>query len=394
MIPPVTHGRASIESAAPLKLKHAYALCVEKTRHNIVRLAERPISAAWAVDGNYFASPEGFFEIGNWTSSFFTGMSLLAFETTGERHFLQQANRLADVYREKVTTHRADTMHDLGFLYSLYSVALHRLDGNPDHRRTALLAADELAKRFNARGRYLQAWGRMDDHATDYAGLAIVDSLMNLPLLFWATRETGSQFYHEIALVHAETTRAHFLRADDSICHAFRFALATGQPLGPANYAGRAVDSHWARGTAWAIYGFALAYRHTHDAAHLEAATRLAHRFAALLDEELVPVWDFSTAEMNGDRLRDSSAAAIAVCGLDELTSHRPDAALTKLAEKLLTRLCSADYLDDSGRCPAVLRGAQVGDGLGRARNACASWGDYFFMEALARRVHGARSYW
>lgn len=371
----------------------AHDVCVEKTRRNVVRLGDRPIAGAWARDGDYFDHPEGFFAIGNWTSSFFTGMALLAFEQTGDRYFLRQVNRLADVYRDKVTRHRMDTMHDLGFLYSLYSVGLYRITGDLEHRRTGLLAADELAKRFSAKGDYIQAWGRMDEQSTDYAGLAIIDSMMNLPLLFWAARETGSRFYSEIATAHANTTQACFVRANDSVCHAFRFDLHTGAAAHPDNYCGLTVDSHWARGTAWAIYGFALAYRYTRDASYLETAARLARRFVALLDEEIVPVWDFAL-ENGSPRLRDSSAAAVAVCGFDELCSHQPDASLSAASTRLLTRLCASPYLDVSADCPAVLQLGQVGDGVGRAKSVCTSWGDYFFMEALARRLHGNTGYW
>lgn len=371
----------------------AFALAVDKTRRNISRLAREPKSAAFAGDGNYFAFEEGFFEIGNWTSSFFTGMALLAFETTGDRAFLQQANQLSDAYREKITRYSRDTMHDLGFLFSLYSVSLHRLTGCPRHRRTGIIAADTLAKRFVPRGGFIQAWGPMDDLGTDYAGLAIIDCLMNLPLLFWASRETGNRFYADIATTHANTTLKHFVRADDSVCHAYRFEVDSGKPIGPDNYCGQAVNSHWARGTAWAIYGFALAFRHTGQSHFRAVALRLARRFVALLDDEIVPLWDFSLPP-DDPKLRDSSAAAVAVCGLDELLVHHSDPALARAAESLLARLCAPKYLDFDLNCPGLLRDGEVGDGVGKAKNVYTSWGDYYFMEALARRVHGISPHW
>ncbi len=384
---------------APIDFALAHDLCVEKARRNLARLADRPVAGAFAADGNYFAHPEEFFAIGNWTSSFFSGMALLAYTATREAAWLAQARRLATVYRAKVTRHRMDTMHDLGFLYSLYSVALHRLTGDAEHRETALLAADELARRFVARGRYIRAWGRRDEPATDYAGLAIIDCLMNLPLLFWASRETGRESYRELATQHADTTLAHFVRADDSVCHAFRFDLETGAPQRADNYCGYAIDSHWARGTAWAIYGFALAFRHTRRPAYLDAATRLAKKFLALLDAELVPVWDFRLPP-DAPALRDSSAAAIAVCGFDELNAHRPDDAFSLMADALLCRLCSEVYLDRDPACAGVLRHAEVGAGPGerpgtiKPQSVYASWGDYFFMEALSRRRLNAASWW
>jgi unsaturated chondroitin disaccharide hydrolase len=186
----------------------AYAVCADKSRRNLVRLGDRPISGAFARDGNYFAFPEGFFDIGNWTSSFFTGMALLDYEVTRDVELLKQANRLAPVYRDEVTRYRLTTMHDLGFVYSLYSVALYQLTGGFEHRETALLAADELAWRYKARGCYIRAWGRMDERGTPYDGLAIIDCMINLPLLFWAERETGSNAYCEIAVQHSETTQS------------------------------------------------------------------------------------------------------------------------------------------------------------------------------------------
>lgn len=380
-------------SRSPL-LARAYDLCVEKARRNIRRLADAPKSGAFAADGDYFGFHEGFFEISNWTSSFFTGMALLAYRSTGDTEFLAQCNRLKAPYREKVVRHGMDTMHDLGFLYTLYSVAAYKQTGDREHRETALLAAAELAKRFVPEGKYLRAWGRMDENRTDYAGLAIIDSLMNLPLLCWAAAESGDFRLREIADRHASTVLEYFVRPDDSVCHSFRFDPRTGAPVGADNYCGRTVESCWARGTSWAIYGFALMHGYTREARYREAALRVARKFVSLLDEELVPVWDFSLPE-GEPRLRDSSAAAIAACGLDELQKYLPgETGLTAAADALTERLCSSDYLDERLECPGLLKHAQIGDGVGKARVAYSSWGDYFFMEALARRLHGDPRFW
>lgn len=385
---------ASAASSRSSSLQRAYAVCVDKTRRNIRRLADEPKSGAFAKDGNYFGFNEGFFEIGNWTSSFFTGMALLAFQSTRAPEFLEQVNRLSSAYREKVTTHVADTMHDLGFLYTLYSEGLYKLTGDKGHRETALLAAKALSRRFVPSGCYIQAWGRMDDPNTRYLGLAIIDCMMNLPLLFWAAEASGAGVYRDIAVQHANMTLNHFVRSDDSVCHAFRFNPTTGEPLRADNYCARTVDSQWARGTAWAFYGFAIAYRYTRDEKYLDAAARIGRRFANQFDEERVPVWDF-LLPAGEPRLRDSSAAAIAVCGLDEILRHRPrEVALANAAESLLDRLCSSEYLDDRSDCPGVVKHAQIGDGVGKARAAYASWGDYFFMEALHRRLHGEVDFW
>ena len=375
-------------------LKQAFELCVRKTRTNIKRLADHPKAYGWAVDGNYSSFPDAFFYIWNWTSSFFTGMALLAWSETGDDYFLKQVQRLAPFYHDKVFKHYMDTMHDLGFLYSLYSVALYRLTGEKAHRETGLRAADVLAKRFVPNGAYIRAWGRMDDPDPFTAGMMIIDCLMNLPLLYWASVETGNGDYRDIATRHADTALQYLVRSDDTVYHAYRFDVATGKPLRADTYGGCTVESHWARGTAWAIYGFALSYNYTRDPRHLDASLRLARKFIANLDDEVVPVWDFRLPA-GAPILRDASAASISVCGLQELLKYEPDNTLiSSAAQRLLARLCSGDYLDFNEACPGVQKRGMVGDGAGMAKNAYTSWGDYFLMEALARSLGANGMFW
>ena len=389
----------SKSSAKPHELKskeplqRAFDLCVRKTRGNIKRLADDPKSAALAVDGNYFTFNEGFYEIGNWTSSFFTGMALIAWRETEDEYFLKQVLRLAPHYREKVFTRHLDTHHDLGFLYSLYSVALYKLTGDKEHCKVGLRAAEVLSQRFNEKGNFIRAWGHMN--TTEQDNMAIIDCLMNLPLLYWASNETGDKKYHDIAVKHADVTLKNFVRADGSVYHAYRFDLKTGKPLGGDTYGGWAVESHWARGTAWAIYGFALSYGYTRDQKYLDASLRLARKFIASLDEEIVPLWDFRLPPSGQKFIRDASAASVAVCGFQELLKYKPDdGQVAGAAQQLLSRLCSGDYLNCDDACPGMLKNGQVGDGNGGARNAYTSWGDYYLMEALARELFQAETWW
>jgi unsaturated chondroitin disaccharide hydrolase len=377
------------DATAEKHWKQAFDLCVHKTRNNIQRLADEPKSAAWAVDGNYFNFEEGFYDIGNWTSSFFTGMALLAWNETEDEYFLNQVLRLAPHYREKVFTRHLDTHHDLGFLYSLYSVALYKLTGDKRHRETGLRAAELLSLRFNEKGNFIRAWGQMGTNEPAFpANLAIVDCLMNLPLLYWASTETGDPKYRDLAVRHAYMVRKYFIRPDDSLWHAFRFDLQTGKPIGPENFCGRGVDSYWARGAAWAIYGFALGYRHTRDEKQLDASLRLARKFIAQLDKEVVPVWDFRLPA-NAAPVRDTSAAVVAVCGFQELARHHAaDLDILRAKHALLDRVCSQDYLDFHDACPGVLKSAYGN------KPAYSSWGDYFLMEALATELFPFESWW
>jgi unsaturated chondroitin disaccharide hydrolase len=390
-----TDARTKKSTSGSSRLQKAFDLCVLKTRVNIKRLADEPKSAAWALDGNYFAHKEGFFEIGNWTSSFFTGMALLAWRETEDEYFLNQVLRLAPHYCEKVFTRHLDTHHDLGFLYSLYSVALFKLTGDQHQRTIGLRAAEVLSQRFNAKGNFIRAWGRMDKVMSPVGGslaqtdnMAIIDSLMNLPLLYWATQESGDKKYHDLAVRHAGTVLKYFIRPDDSLWHAYRFNPQTGAPIGPENFCGRGVDSYWARGAAWAIYGFALSHRYTQDQKYLAASVRLAKKFISQLDTEVVPVWDFRLPA-DAEHVRDTSAAAVAVCGFQELAKHQAaDLDILKAKNALLDRVCGEDCLDFNDACPGVLKSA-YGD-----KPAYSSWGDYFLMEALDYELHQNPTWW
>lgn len=373
----------------------AFDLCVRKSRGAIKLLADSPKSAAWAVDGDYFKFKEGFFEIGNWTSSFFTGMALIAWQETEDEYFLQQVLRLAPAYRMKACVHFLDMHHDAGFLYSLYSVALYKLTGDKEHREVGMAAANALAQRFNQTGNFIRAWGRLDEPAgrivegfvrTD--NMAIIDSLMNLPLLHWAYKETGDKKFHDVAVRHADMALKYFIRSDGSVAHAIRFDLDTGMMAEVANYCGYSNDSHWARGATWAIYGFALSYSYTGDKKYLTAAVEIARNFVNQLDAELVPVWDFRLPK-TAEPVRDASAAAVMVCAIQELQKlHAADGQLLGVKATLLNRICCADYLDGNPACHGVLK-----CGYG-SRVAYSSWGDYFLMEALARELFQFEPWW
>jgi unsaturated chondroitin disaccharide hydrolase len=282
-----------------------------------------------------------------------------------------------------------DTHHDLGFLYSLYSVALYKLTGDKNHREVGLRAAELLAQRFNPNGNFIRAWGRMDEIESLIGNgkmrtddMAIIDCLMNLPLLYWASNESGDKKYRDIAVRHADMCLKCFIRPDYSANNIYRFNPQTGQPLGDPN------NTYWARGAAWAIYGFALSYGYTRIEKHLDASVRLAKNFIANLDEEVVP-WNDFHEPTHPDRVRDSSAGAVAVCGFQELARHgAADSAIIKAKEALLARLCSADYLDFNDACFGVQKHGQGG------QNGYTSWGDYYLMEAVNRELKSEETFW
>ena len=388
-----------------MELEYCLDLCVNKVRKNIHRMTWGLREYPSTPSGYYFDVPKektiNFFHIMNWTASFYTGMALLALERTERREFLVWLYEQSPLYYSKVFDHPEETMHDLGFLYGLYSLPLFRLTGDPIQRNISLKAADELAKRYILNGNYIKAWGRMDGKIspkadksealqpffTESIGLAIIDCMMNLPLLFWASQETGNDFYQSIAMAHADTTLKHFIRNDGSVYHAYRFHPETGHPIGGCNYCGYSDESYWARGTAWAIYGFALAYGYTKKTEYIQTSLRLAHCFIGNLKENGIPVWDFKLPD-HEPKGEDSSAAAIAACGIMEILKYRKDEPLLqRTVDRILSTLTTEEYTNFDDECPGVLKHQNGND-------TYTIFGDYFYMEALAKKNGKALLFW
>ena len=326
----------------------------------------------------------------NWTQSFFVGMALWVYEDTKNEKLLEWAKKFKKEYYDKVFLTPMETMHDAGFLYSTYAVMLYNITGDEDYKKIALKAADALAMRFEPKGGYIRAWGRMDDKTPEYVnaelakdhffteskGLAIVDCMMNLALLFWASEVTGHPFYRRIATMHADTTMKYFVRNDYSIMHAYRFSEETGAPIGEANYCGFANGSHWARGTAWAIYGFAIAYNYTGKTEYLDVVFKLLDQFMTECKGK-IPVWDFRLPESEEQSL-DTSAAAIVLCGIIEIEKHKTNFRLQKYKESLRASL--EEYIDYDEEIMGILR-EQNG------RHSYASYGDYFMIESYMKET-------
>lgn len=343
---------------------------------------DRPATEDLSAGSNY-----------GWTTSFWTGQLWLAYELTGEKSYRDLA--LAHVGSFARRMHEAidvDT-HDLGFLYTLSCVSAWRETQSEEARAVALSAADQLMTRFLEPVGVVQAWGDLGD--PDEGGRTIIDSLMNMPLLFWATEQTSDPRYSEAARRHVTALRDHIMRPDGSTFHTFHWDVATGAPQRGSTAQGYTDDSCWARGQAWGIYGFALGYRHTGDLTLLETARRCADYFLAHLPADGVAFWDLTFQDGSGQP-RDSSAAAIAVAGLLELAVSVDDASRTRYQEEADRILASLDRSYTSEGTPSdalLLHGVyhwHKADGIDEGN----LWGDYFYLEALTRRHRPSWSPW
>jgi len=226
----------------------------------------------------------------HWMTGFWPGMLWLTYHATGDASLREKAESLYPSFVARLDNH-VSLIHDLGFIYLLSCRAHWMLTGDEDARATALHAARELASRFNPRGGYIQAWGEIGQEPE--AGRMIIDCMMNLNLLYWASEQTGDPGYQEMARRHARTSQTHLMRPDGSFYHTFFFDPHTGTPLYPKNHQGYADESAWARGQAWAIYGFALSAEWTGDESFLTTAQKVADFFLTASPPDRTPLWDF-----------------------------------------------------------------------------------------------------
>jgi len=345
----------------------------------------RPAKPGFAEGGNY-----------GWTTSFWPGMLWLGYELTGD-----DAYRLAGELQVQSFADRVDggldlATHDLGFLYTLACVAPWRLTGNEQAKRAALSAADHLMTRFLEPAGIIQAWGDLSN--PEQRGRTIIDSLMNMPLLYWASEMTGDPRYREAAYRHTVQLRDHMIRPDDTTFHTFYWNPVTGEPLRGGTQQGYADQSCWARGQAWGIYGFAMNYRYTSDETFLHAAERCADYFLEHLPADHIAYWDLIFGDGSGEA-RDSSATAIAVCGLDELAKALPDGPrkerYRREAQQMLTSLAESCSTADHPRSNALLLHGIYDKPKSVGVDEGTLWGDYFYLEALTRSIiPGWKPYW
>lgn len=332
-----------------------------------------------------------------WTNGMWTGEINIMYELTGDDLFRMKALEHVDSFYQRITGMISIQNHDMGFLYSPSCVAAYKLYGSEKGKEAAILAADYLISRFQEKGRFIQAWGPIGDRG-NYR--LIIDCLMNIPLLFWASEVTGDNKYRKVALAHFDTSIQCVLRPDDSTYHTYYFDADTGKPLYGITHQGNRNDSAWSRGQAWGIYGSALAYRYTKSEKALDVFRRTLRFFIKHLPDSIIPYWDFDFTD-GSDEPKDSSALAIAICGMLEMSDLLDDDKLRDEASRLLGELYRRCAVKDPSVSNGQLlhgvycRKSPTNDARNRGVDECNTWGDYFYTEALKRIVSpGWQAYW
>ncbi|MCL6218086.1 glycoside hydrolase family 88 protein [Zunongwangia pacifica] len=322
---------------------------------------------------------------GWWTSGFYPGTLLYLYEETGIDSLKIEAERiLKDLKQEESNT----ATHDLGFMMFCSFGNANRIDPKPEYQEILMNSAKSLATRYNDTVKAIRSW---DSASWNKAGeddlVVIIDNMMNLELLFWATEHSGDSIYYDIAVNHANTTMKHHFRKDYSSYHEVIYDENTGAVKKQITNQGFADESSWARGQAWGLYGYVVMYRATKNDKYLEMAKNIADFILnhSNLPDDKVPFWDFDSDKIPND-LRDSSAASVMASALLALYEFTNSTEYFTAAEQMLKTLSSPEYLAGQGE----LGGFLLKHGVGNMPNSTEvdvplTYGDYYFIEAFHR---------
>ena len=348
--------------AARLHTKMTYAVCKAREVDYIPYSTEngqwKPVHIHW------------------WTNGFWPATMWQMYLATRDELFRDEAIRtekMLDVNLEDFE----GLSHDVGFMWLIQSGVRYALEGNQDSYARTMRAAQHLACRYNPNG-FIRAW-----NGEGREGWAIVDCMMNLPLLYWASEVSGDPRFRLIAMKHADTAMDVFVRPDGSCNHIIIFDAETGEVLDNPGGQGYKSGSSWSRGQAWALYGFTLSYLHTGRQAYLDTAKRVANYFISQITDDYIPRCDFrQPAE---PVLKDNTAGAVAAAGLLVLSRQLPELeAVTyyDVAVKMLRAMEREDInweLNDPARlqrCTAAYHDIP-------GRHITMNYADYFFVEAI-----------
>ena len=320
-----------------------------------------------------------------WTNGFWAGLMMIMYDGTGDEKYLEVTRRNMKRLDEALEGNVAVLHHDVGFMWNISSGADWRLNGDEEQHRRLYKATALLMNRYNTKGEYIRAW----DHpwrGQKTNGFAIIDCMMNIPMLYRSSEESGDERYKMVAMSHADTTMKYHVRPDGSVNHINDYDPLNGGLV--TNYPGQGYNgyqfSSWSRGQSWALYGFALSYAHTGKHEYLDTAKKVAHYFIAnLADNDWLPLCDFrAPAE---PVVYDSTAGACAACGLIEIAKHVNELekklyinAAIKLLKAMTDKFC--DFNPDTD--PLLLMGTEA---YGRGEHISIIYGDFFYVEAIQK---------
>jgi unsaturated chondroitin disaccharide hydrolase len=321
---------------------------------------------------------------GNWFCGFWIGLLLAAYLHTGRERFRELADE-----RMRLIAHRADdpNTHDIGFIFNSSAVPAAHIAGGGWYVDLALRAANRLRARIitTPQGAYISSWGHLSDPRGRRS--SAIDTMANLPLLYWAADTSKDGSFRLAGEAHALTTRNAFVRPDMSTFHAVEYDDVSGERIRAYTFQGAADESCWSRGQAWAILGFAATACATGKREYLELAERLTDYFLSRLRDDSAPYWDFDDPAIP-NAPRDTSASAIVATALLDIADLHPDsfAAETRRQQgvRLLERLCS-DHLALGSAQRGLLKHGCYSRPHNEGTDCAVLFGDFYFVEALCK---------
>lgn len=312
-----------------------------------------------------------------WTNGFWPGMMWLMYVGTKNemyREVAENAEKMLDeAFEEYDHLH-----HDVGFMWHISSGVNYRLFGEKKSRVRTSIAADMLASRYNSSGKYIRAWNE------DKVGWVIIDCMMNIPLLYWASDEYKDPRFKYIAMNHADTVMKTHIRPDGSVNHIVDLDPVTGEPKEAFGGQGYELGSSWSRGQAWAIYGYVISYLHTGKQEYLDTAKKVAHYFIANVCSDWLPKADFRCPEE--PVIYDSTAGACAACGLLEISKAVPghEKKLYLDAAMNLLKAMEKNFCNWTTEEQSILQmGTEAYFCRPQGKHAAIIYGDYYFIEAI-----------
>lgn len=320
----------------------------------------------------------------DWTSGFYPGVLWFTYDLTGNKYWRDKAT----VFTNQLETEKFNAGdHDIGFkMMSSYGLG-YKLTKNESYKKILIQSARTLTTRFNEKVGCIRSW---DHHQDKWQFPVIIDNLMNLELLFWAWKETGDAVFYNIATSHAKTTMKNHFRNDYSCYHVVNYDTITGNVISKNTHQGFADESSWARGQAWALYGYTMIYRETKDPIFLKQAENVANYIINIetLPKDYVTVWDFDLKDSKTEP-KDASAAAAIASALFELCEYSKDNKKLYLnnANNILASLSSDTYFNSQGSDKGFLLKHSTGS---KPKNSEIDvpliYADYYYLEALLRK--------
>jgi len=318
---------------------------------------------------------------GDWTSGFFPAELWYFYQYTKDKRWLQ----LAKKYTEDIKPEQFNKgTHDLGFMIYCPFGNGYRLTGDPAYRAVIIQAAKSLSTRYNATAGVIKSW---DHNGDKWKYPVIIDNMMNLELLFEATRLTGDSSFYKIAVTHANTTLKNHFRPDFSSYHVIDYDTLTGKVLQKVTAQGYANESAWARGQAWALYGYTMCYRETKNRVYLTQADGIAD---FILNNKITPVdgipyWDYNDPKIP-ETSRDASAASITASALYELAKYSAHAKRYKAAADKILNSLTTKYTGKIGSNYGFILTHSTGHRPAKSEiDVPINYADYYYLEALLR---------